>query len=286
MPGDPISVVAPSGPFDDELLRQGLARLGAFDVRVPEQLWSRREGFFAGSDTVRLLELQGALDDTEARAILIARGGYGIGPLLPRLDLSGFERAPKWLMGFSDATVLHAAVNQLGVCSLHGANGTTLSRATTGELGELFALLQGPTSQLFSGLDAWVSGAAEGPLFGGNLTVLFAEAASGRLRIPRGAILFLEDVTETSYRVDRMLAALGAGGHFDHVAGVVLGDFVDCSEGKFGVPTEAVLKRNLQRLGVPVLSGLPCGHGPDNRPLLLGATATLDAARGSLRVEA
>lgn len=284
-PGEPITVVAPSGPFDDELLRKGLARLGDYDVRVPDNLWSRREGFLAGSDDVRLAELQAALDDREARAILIARGGYGIGRLVAQLNWSEFERNPKWVMGFSDATVLHCALSQRGFRSLHGPNGTTLGRSSTAELEEAVSILRAPTVQRFEGLDFISPGAAEGVLFGGNLTVLFAEAAAGRLKVPRGSVLFLEDVTETSYRVDRMLSALISGGHMAEVAAIVLGEFFDCSPGKFGVDTSDVLRRSLQGLGVPVLLGLPCGHGALNRPLELGATTRVDAARGLLQLD-
>lgn len=276
--GDRILVVAPSGPFEADVLRQGLARLTQFEVAVPETLWGRRDGFFAGSDEVRLAELQSALDDPDAKAILVARGGYGLARLLPRLDFLAFEARPKWLIGFSDVTTLHVALAERGIVSLHGANGTTLARATDAEVDELSALLRGVKAQEFSDLRPIVPGRAAGPLFGGNLTVLFTEAASGRLRVPSGAILVLEDVTETSYRIDRMLTALIAGGHLENVSGVLLGDFVDCSAGRFDVPVAEVLLGRLSELGVPVFAGFPAGHGARNRPLLLGAHARLSDA--------
>ena len=115
--------------------------------------------------------------------------------------------------------------------------------------------------------------------------MLFAEAAAGRLEIPAGAVLLLEDVTETSYRIDRMLSALSAGGYFAKIAAVVLGEFVDCSPGKFDVPASKVLAEHLIRLGVPVLAGLPVGHAKRNRPLVIGGETLVDAASGTLSVD-
>ncbi len=276
-PGAKISVVAPSGPFDDDVLRAGLSQLGRYQLSVPDDLWGRRDGFFAGGFDRRLQELQAALDDPSCAAILLARGGYGIAPLLPHLDWSGFDRASKWFVGFSDGTALHAELSAKGLMTLHAANATTLARATPDELEEVIAVLEGRDLQTFSELDVLSPGTAEGTLFGGNLTVLFAEAAAGRLRIPSGAVLFLEDVTETSYRVDRMLTSLFAGGHLSHLSGVLLGEFLDCSPGKFDVPTQDVLCRNLGALNIPVFSGVPSGHGACNRPLLLGASARMSS---------
>ena len=135
-------------------------------------------------------------------------------------------------------------------------------------------------SRRFEGLAAWQPGRACGPLVGGNLTVLFTCAAARRLAIPDGAILFLEDVGEAPYRVDRMLSALLVSGTLDGVAGVLLGDFTDAPPGRHGVPMEAVLRERLALLGVPVLAGFPAGHGARNVPLHLGMPAALDGTGG------
>lgn len=281
-PGDTIRVVAPSGPFESDLLNRGLERLSQFNVVTPAAMWGRRSGFFAGSELERLSELQTALDDVSCHAILLARGGYGLGPLLPQISWDIYREVPRWIVGFSDATVLHAHLAKIGIASIHAGNGTTLANAEEREIKELARLLQGEATEPFTELEIWSAGVATGPLFGGNLTVLFAEAASGRLMIPPGAILLLEDVTETSYRIDRMLCALYDGGHLSRVAGVVLGEFTDCSSGKFEVATESVLRERLARLGVPVASGLPVGHGKKNAPMMLGALMSLNTENRSL----
>jgi muramoyltetrapeptide carboxypeptidase len=126
-----------------------------------------------------------------------------------------------------------------------------------------------------------VPGTARGPLVGGNLTVLFACLASGRLRFPAGAVLAIEDVTEQAYRVDRMLTAFHVSGALDRIAGVVVGDFTDCPPSR-GVSVRQVLEERLGSLGVPVAAGLPFGHDLDNEPFVLGTAVTLDASAGTL----
>jgi muramoyltetrapeptide carboxypeptidase len=137
----------------------------------------------------------------------------------------------------------------------------------------------------FRGLSAWQSGTAAGPLFGGNLAVLHSCAAAGRLLIPEGSVLLLEDVGERPYRVDRMLTDLRAAGHFANVSAVVVGDFLDCAPGPDGRRVEQVLHERLTGLGIPVLAGFPIGHGARNDPVTLGAHATVDGVRKSVVIE-
>jgi muramoyltetrapeptide carboxypeptidase len=288
--GDAIFVVGPSGPFDEGLFEAGLALLRQhYRLIVPAGLAGRRSGFLAGSDSERQEELEAAFRDPTAGAIWLARGGYGLARLAPTLDWSALLARPRWLVGFSDATVLHLGAQARGLVSLHAPNVTTLSGTSEGDFAALVALLEAPWApHQLTGLRPAVRAAAEsevivGPLVGGNLTVLFAEAVAGRLQLPADHVLFLEDVTETSYRVDRMLTALEQGGHLRQTRAVVLGDFEDCSPGKFEVPVELVLRERLAPLGVPVLSGMPVGHGAQNQPLLLGAAVELDCAAGVLR---
>jgi muramoyltetrapeptide carboxypeptidase len=280
--GAQVRVIAPSGPFNKELLSFGLSRLSRYSVIMSKDFGSQPDGFFAATDEGRLEELQSALDCPETAAIWVARGGYGLARLLPHLSFEAFSLSPKWFIGFSDATALHHRLHREGFATLHAPNGTTLSRLTATDEIALFQCLEGTIGSTYTSLTPLNAGVFEGILQGGNLTVLFAEAAAGRLALPTGSILFLEDVTETSYRIDRMLDALIAGGHFQNVGAILLGDFTDCSPGKFGVETASVLKRNLLPLRVPTLGGFPAGHGERNAPLVLGAKARLDADKGQL----
>lgn len=287
-PGDRVRVVAPSGPFDVDAFVRGVQLLEKhFQVIVPPALVGRRQGFLAGTDDERLLELQEALDDAAARAIWVARGGYGASRIVGRVNWVRFRQTPCWLIGFSDTTTLHLAAQAEGVMTVHGPHVAGLSNLAPSDQAALFTQLANPhQSLMIAGLDCLARPRADtlitGPLAGGNLTVLFAEAAAGRLRLPRGCLLLLEDVTETSYRIDRMLTALAEGGHFDGVKAFLLGEFVDCSAGRHGVPTRDVLLERLAGRGAAVVSGVPVGHGLRNRALLLGAHGHLDVAREEL----
>lgn len=270
--GARVAVVAPSGPSDRTLLDAGLALLRErYDVRVVSHLAERRQGFLAGSDEERARELQEALDDPSVGAVWIARGGYGLARILPLLSFARFAERPSWVVGFSDATALHCRLAELGVASLHASNVTGLSRLPEQDLQATFmALASGGTPP------AWLTehmrqNIPEGPVFGGNLTILFTEAASGRLTLPPGCSLLLEDVSETSYRVDRMLTALIDGGHLARAEAFLLGEFTECSPGKFGVPVAEVLRERLTPLGKPIAGDLPIGHGARNAPIVLGA---------------
>jgi len=283
LPSATIAVVAPCGPFDAQDLKRGVARLGPFQVRAAPDLAARRQGYLAGTDHERRTELQAALDDPTLGAILIARGGFGLGRIIDQLDFTAFQQHPKWIVGFSDATVLHARLWSLGFRSLHAPNGTTLGRSTEQDCAAVMRALLGSDRPEFE-LVGVRPGSVTGTLVGGNLTVLFTEAAAGRLQLPENSLLFIEDVTETSYRVDRMLHALLSGGHLESVVGLVVGDFTDCSAGKFGVEVSSVLLDFAERLGIPVATGLPVGHGARNYPITLTSNARLnvDSSRATL----
>jgi len=285
-PGSTVRVIAPASPFDRTLALCGIAFLGEryhveFDWRMFE-----RDGFLAGSDQRRLDELSRALEAPHVSAIVAARGGYGSTRVAGDVDFGALHRSPKWLIGFSDVTALHIEAQRVGVASLHAHHVAGLGRGDAHARQRWIAALESPLSPRTLRGRALLPGHVRGPLVGGNLTVLFTCAVTGRLHLPAGAILALEDVTEASYRVDRMLSALRLGGHLRAVAGVAVGGFTDCPPGPHGVPVERVLSRELAALGVPVVSGLPFGHDLPNEPLLLGVEAELDAERGLLRLGA
>jgi muramoyltetrapeptide carboxypeptidase len=283
-PGSVVRVIAPASPFDRTLALCGIAFLGG-RYRV-QFSWSmfERDGFLAGSDDRRRRELRNALQAPEVAAVVAARGGYGITRIANDIDFSVLRRHPKWLVGFSDCTALHAEAQAVGVASLHAHHAAGLGRGDAQARQRWVGALEQPLAPRELVGRPLVGGLARGPLVGGNLTVLFTCAVAGRFRLPPGAILALEDVTESSYRVDRMLSALRLGGHLRGLAGVALGTFTDCPPGPYGVPVEKVLERELGELGVPLVGGLPFGHELPNEPLLLGPPAELDADAGRLRL--
>lgn len=283
-PGATVRVIAPASPFDRTLALCGIAFLGErYRVQFDWSIFER-DGFLAGSDERRRRELAEALAAPEVSAVIAARGGYGITRIASDVDFTALRSAPKWLVGFSDVTALHVEAQAVGVASLHAHHAAGLGRGDFHARKRWLDALEQPLAVRELRGQPLRGGVARGPLFGGNLTVLFTCAVTGRLRFPPGSILVIEDVTEASYRVDRMLSALRLGGHLRGVAGVAVGTFTDCPPGPHGVPVQQVLERELGALGVPVLGGLPFGHELPNEPLLLGVPALLDADSGRLRL--
>ncbi|MCH2110614.1 MAG: LD-carboxypeptidase [Polyangiaceae bacterium] len=276
-----LRVIAPSGPFDAALLRAGLAHLREYQVELDDTLNCSPAGFLAATDEMRLSALQRALDDPQLDAIWIARGGYGLSRILPAVDWAGFQRQPKWLIGFSDVTALHCAALKSGVMSLHGPNLTSLAALDAPAFASVDSMLKGDfsgsskvrlralnqTAQSRSGQLLDSQGSC---LVGGNLTVLFAEAAAGRLFVPPDALLLLEDVAETSYRCDRMLTALAQNPALGKLKGVIFGEFKDCSPGRWDVPIDTVLDEWAEKSPFPVWKEAPVGHGTVNHAFLHG----------------
>jgi muramoyltetrapeptide carboxypeptidase len=282
-PGDLVSVVAPSSPVPAAELLRGLAWIRErYRVRATESIFGRR-GYLAGTDAERAAELERALTDPESKAILVARGGYGAMRILPDVDLTSLSRRPKWIVGFSDVTTLHAEAWALGVASVHGPHVGTLGDASASDREAWLASLERPDSpREWSGLTVVHAGEATGPIVGGNLTLLVSMAASGRLVLPQRAVLAIEDTNERPYRVDRMLTALTLGGHLRGVAGVVVGSFDRCEPGPDAVTVEEVIAERTAGLGIPVLAGAPFGHAGVNRAFVMGSMATMSGSTVAL----
>ncbi|APR76311.1 Muramoyltetrapeptide carboxypeptidase [Minicystis rosea] len=276
--GDVIAVVAPASPFERSLAWVGLGFLAQrYRVRVSPGIFART-GYLAGDDDRRRDELVGALTDPEVRAVLAVRGGYGASRFVHTIDWSVLAEKPRWIIGFSDITALHVEAARVGVASIHGPNLTAFGRADMAARASFLRIIENPEQEIvYRDLGVIHEGTAEGPLYGGNLALLQACAAAGRLVVPEGAILLIEDVTERPYRIDRMLATLIAGGHFSRISAVVVGDFTQCDPGPDGVTVDQVIDHHLGRLGVPVVRGVPVGHGDRNDPVVLGGRARVVA---------
>ena len=284
--GSRVAVVAPAGPVPRDAFAAGAAILGARYRLVHDERVFAREGYLAGSDDARAAELAGALADPSIEAVFCARGGYGLMRILPRLDAAAFARAPKLVVGFSDVTALHAWAWRAGVTSLHAPVITQLGKLPADDAAALFDACESPSPPpAVTGLRAVDAGrgAVEGPLVGGNLEVLTRLVGTPWALALDGAILLLEEIGERPYRVDRQLTHLRLAGALDRVAGVVLGDFVGCTEKDGSAPdAETVLAERLAGHGIPVLAGAAVGHGARNRALPHGVRARLDPSAGTL----
>jgi muramoyltetrapeptide carboxypeptidase len=271
------TVVAPAGPCSRDELWRGLAWLRArYRIRLSHNLLER-EGYLAGPDERRRSELQRAIADSDSKAIFAARGGYGAMRIAGDIAWDHFAREPKWLVGFSDITALHAMAWRAGVASIHGCNVTTLGReATPSTRASWLSSLERPDSpRIWAGLEVLRPGDASGVIVGGNLTVLHAMAAAGKLWLPPGAILALEDVAEAPYRIDRMMTSLRLGGHLAGVSALVLGHFERCAPGPDGRTAHDAIVDCTGSLRVPVLGGAPFGHGPRSEAFVIGVRAAV-----------
>jgi len=281
--GSTLAVVAPSGVFSREAFEAGVARLRErYRVTYREDIFTR-EGYFAGDDARRLAELRGALADDDVDAILCARGGYGATRLLRFLEVEEVHAAAKRIVGFSDITALHALWARADLTSLHAPMVAALSKASEADFLRFVAALEGRAPEPITGLATLTPGQAQGRLMGGNLAVLSALLGTPFTPPWRDAVLFLEDVGERPYRVDRMLTSLRQAGVLARVRGVVLGAFTESAPGADGVSVDDVLRERLGDVGVPVATGLRAGHVEDNLELPLGEVVELDASAGTLR---
>ncbi len=285
-PGSRAHVVAPSGPVAMERFDRGLKVLRReidLDLVMGENLLEQ-DGYFAGADAPRLAALHQALGDPEARAVLCARGGYGVTRLLGALDPGRLRAHPKVIVGFSDITALLSwALVRAGLRSIHGPVITQLATLHPEDVQRLGELLRGEVpSPLLSEQGTVIhGGCVEGPLIVANLEVLRALIGTRYMPPLSGAILALEEVGERPYRIDRALTHFLSSGALRGIRGVVVGQLVGCHEpegGHIGPSAHDVVVERLETLGVPVVTGFPFGHDSGrNAALPFGARARLDA---------
>ncbi|RMB07743.1 S66 peptidase family protein [Eilatimonas milleporae] len=303
-PGDRVRLIAPAGViYEDvriEIARENMAGLG-LDVSVGDHVLDRH-GYFAGTDAARAADIMAAFTDPAVKAVVALSGGWGAARTLPHLDFDIIRQNPKILMGFSDVTaLLNAVTGKTGLVTFHGPNATSewTSFSVNAARRLLFAGGSGPfahpphtggTLARHRGrLQTIAGGTAEGWLAGGNLTVLTALVGTPYMPDMAGAILFLEDIGEAIYRVDRMLTTLGQAGVLDRVAGIVFGGFTDVGPDGDGFGAFAlsdILRDHVRRAGKPAYLGLMAGHRTDQLTLPIGARARLDADARTLSLTA
>jgi muramoyltetrapeptide carboxypeptidase len=283
--GDTVAIVAPAGPIEQrEGLQRGIATLEkmGFRAKYSERIFQSSR-YLAGDDATRAEELMLALEDDSIKAVVGLRGGYGCARLIPRLMSRQLRGQPKIFLGFSDLTTLHLFFNRhFGWITLHGPVATTLDRCdpATEQGSHLRSLMTDPEYRPvlnFAQLETWEPGRAEGTLTGGCLSLITASIGTPYEIETEGKILFLEDLGEPPYRLDRMITHLQLAGKFRSLAGILLGTFHECEPTQGDYTTADVLKEMLQPLHIPILANFPAGHGPDNWAIPFGARVCIDA---------
>ncbi|MBR5630493.1 MAG: LD-carboxypeptidase [Bacteroidales bacterium] len=228
---------------------------------------------FAGSDDFRAAVFQHYLDSEEIEAIWCARGGYGSIRIVDRLDFSKFLEHPKWLVGFSDITVFHGKLNRLGVPTLHASMPFYFANKTPEAKQSLYDALTGkPLQYTFSSHHLNRCGEAEAEVVGGNLSVLIGMMGSETFPETDGKILFIEEVDEYIYHIDRMMHCLKRAGKLDRLKGLIVGGLTQIKDNThpFGMTAEQVIAEAVSEYDYPVCFGFPAGHFDDNRALFFG----------------
>ncbi|MEV1289293.1 LD-carboxypeptidase [Micromonospora sp. NPDC049679] len=291
-PGDAVALVSPSGPTRPERVARGIELLTGWGLRpVLAGNAYARQGYLAGADELRAADLNAAFADPEIRGVLCTRGGYGAQRVVDAIDMAAVRRDPKVVAGFSDITALQFALwRGARLATVHGPGVAWLDERTPPASAEsLRAALMSDAPVTVRRVETEetasvvLPGTATGPLIGGNLCLIVSSIGTPDMPDLTGAILLIEEVEEPPYKVDRMLTHLRRSGALRGVAGVAIGQFTRCAD-EWPVDVTDVLTEGLADLGVPVLGGLPIGHGVGQLTVPLGVPATLDATAGTLTI--
>jgi len=291
--GDTIMILAPAGRVKDKKgLDAGieLANHWGLVVFFGNHLLSQ-DNSFAGTDQERLEDFQNALDDPSIKAIWAARGGYGSVRIVDDLDFSKFMEQPKWIIGYSDITVLHNKLHEIGYQSVHGQMPMTLNLEDSTQresIKTLYQTLFGKKLQYkLESAELNRLGESSGQLVGGNLSIVYSMLASDTNLNMHGKVLFIEDVGEALYHIDRMIISLKRAGYFVDCAGIIVGNFkVKSNEGNpFGKTLEEIVLEAAEGTDFPIVFNFPAGHIDDNRSLLLGSYVDLKVTKNRSRIK-
>jgi muramoyltetrapeptide carboxypeptidase len=285
--GDVVSLVATARKVNEpemEFAKQLLTSWGLI-VKEGKHLYSDTGGYFSATDALRLQDLQQALNDTEIKAILCARGGYGTTRILDSLNFSKFHQHPKWIIGFSDITSLHIAVCNEHVMSIHGNMPISMhhQKAEQANVALQNLLFSGrPNPILWNTQTKGKQGSAEGVLAGGNLSLLVDSIGTKTEVNTNNCVLILEEIDEYHYKIDRMLNQLKRAGKLDKLAALLIGYFTDCKQGSFPFHNsiEEIIKDYTKEYNYPVGFNFPSGHEQPNMPWIHGAKVKVDVAMG------
>ncbi len=263
--GDKVSIISTARKVEPEEMKAAVGLLSGWGLRVvvPEGLYAA-ENQFAGSDSHRARMLQEALDDSDIRAIFCARGGYGTVRIIDRIDFSRFAESPKWIVGYSDVTVLHSHIHRhFGLPTLHATMPIHMSAAPNADTETLHDVLFGKKIDYSwepHALDR--AGKAEGVVVGGNLSILYSLCGSPSAIDTKGKILLIEDLDEYLYHIDRMMRNLDRCGMLEGLAGLIVGGMTDMHDNTvpFGSTAEEIIHEVVSRYGFPVAFHAPFGH--------------------------
>lgn len=291
--GDRIAIISPAGSVDEAQLQNGLKILksNGYETVLGRHVYTKfSNGYnYAGTEKERISDLNWALNDSEISAIWASRGGYGCQHLLRHIKLSEFKKNPKWFIGYSDNTVIQSYLLKKGFASIHGQTIKTASFGVTEESYDLtFEILKGKYPEYSIKSNEFnKQGSAEGILVGGNLALIYALLGTNYSFNFKDKILFIEDIGENFYALDRMMMSLDLAGVFRKITGIIIGGMTNMGDEKenknyersFDEFAYSLIAERLSKYNIPTVFGFPNGHIFDNRPLIIGGNIKLEAGK-------
>ena len=288
--GDTIGITCPAGYMTAEKAQTCINTLQSwgFDVMVGKTLGSNSVNYFSGTDEERRDELQAMLDDENIKAILFGRGGYGMGRIIDGLDFTKFKKKPKWVMGYSDITVLHAHLyTKIKVASLHAPMAAAFNEGENEFIKSLQNAIKGKRAKYSCAAQPFNKpGTVTGELVGGNLSLLANITGTPSDINTKNKILFIEDIGEQIYNIDRMLYQLKRSGKLANLSGLIIGGFTDMkdTERPFGKTVYEAIADIVVEYEYPVAYGFPVSHGTENYALKIGVGYTLKVGRSKTQL--
>ncbi|MES2432148.1 MAG: LD-carboxypeptidase [Bacteroidota bacterium] len=287
---DTIGITCPAGYMAKEKAQTCINTLQqwGFQIMVGKTLGSNSNNYFSGNDEQRLNELQAMLDDDSINAILCGRGGYGVSRIIDKLDLTKFKKKPKWIIGYSDITVLHCHLNsKLKIASIHAPMAAAFNDGENEFIGSLRKAITGKkgnykcTAHPFN-----KNGNASGELVGGNLALLVNTIGTPSDIQTKKKILFIEDIGEYIYSVDRMMYQLKRNGKLENLAGLIIGGFTDMkdTERPFGKTVYEAINEIVSEYNYPICFNFPVGHSKENYALKVGMQYNLKVSKQTVNL--
>lgn len=288
--GDTLEIISPSGSIDSKYIDGAELMLENWGLNVTIAPHARnKNGRFCGTLKERLSDIQSAIDNPQNKAVLCSRGGYGLIHLIDKLNLTELKTSPKWIIGYSDVTVLHMLCLQNNLASLHAPMAKHLTEEAEDNASLLYL-----RQLLFGDIPTYtiiphhlnICGEAEGTLIGGNLAVLYSLIGTKYGKFPKDCILFIEDIGESPYQIDRMIWNLKLSGALSKLKGIIIGTFSDYQEDPlmYSSVYESI-KQIIAPYNIPALFNFPVGHTPDNYPLIHGSSVKLSVHKNNAVVE-
>ena len=291
LPGDKVSIISPAGKIERQIAERGaeLLRQQGFRVEIGDHAFDY-DGVFAGSDKVRAADMQRALDDKSVKAIFFSRGGYGSVRTHLNLNWSSFFKKPKWLVGFSDITVFHAFLSKHNIASVHGVMTAWFEKdeLPAESFIEMIEMLRGKLPEYsINPHELNRSGMASGILTGGNLSIIQSLRGTPLDISPKGKILFIEDIDEHHYHIDRMMYNLKTGRILEKISGLIVGYFTGITDGEtpFGKTSFEIVQEAVATYRYPVVFGFQAGHELPNYPLIMGSKISLEVSEVQVSIK-